>query len=190
MTRRSGRPYGSGSSRTAWTRLKMAVFAPMPRAMVRMATAAKPGARVRRRNAYFMSATANPPAIRYLDDGESECVETSSDAVGAEGEVRADGDEQEQHESRDAHQVGARDRASPLRLGAGQGRESGENDGEGQPGEPGHRAWKLQDPIQLTGNMSGEPCSRPGPRTSTSPRTGSCSCASSGMRRNRSTMHP
>src|SRR5213083_2404323 len=35
--------YGSGRSTTAFTMLKMAVFAPMPRASVRAATAVKPG---------------------------------------------------------------------------------------------------------------------------------------------------
>jgi len=41
--RRSGSGNGSGLSRTPLTTLKIAVLAPMPRAIVRMATAEKPG---------------------------------------------------------------------------------------------------------------------------------------------------
>src|SRR5271155_4954077 len=42
-----------------WSRrVKMAVFAPMPRARVRMATAVKPGVRARVRRAYFRSRKA------------------------------------------------------------------------------------------------------------------------------------
>jgi hypothetical protein len=44
-TRRSASVYGSGRSSTALTTLKMAVLAPMPRARVRTATIANPGAR-------------------------------------------------------------------------------------------------------------------------------------------------
>src|SRR5215211_1106390 len=40
---RSASGYGSGRRRTALTMLKMAVFAPIPRASVTIATAAKPG---------------------------------------------------------------------------------------------------------------------------------------------------
>jgi hypothetical protein len=42
-TRRSGCGKGSGWSRTTSRMLKMAVVAPMPKASVRMAVAAKPG---------------------------------------------------------------------------------------------------------------------------------------------------
>ena len=41
---RSGSGYGKGRSTTACTTLKIAVVAPMPRAMVSAATRAKPGA--------------------------------------------------------------------------------------------------------------------------------------------------
>jgi hypothetical protein len=41
-TSRSGSAYGSGRSSTALTTLKMAVQAPMPSAIVTIATAAKP----------------------------------------------------------------------------------------------------------------------------------------------------
>src|SRR5215469_8096882 len=40
---RSDPGYGSGRSKTAFTTLKMAVFAPMPSASVRTVTAVKPG---------------------------------------------------------------------------------------------------------------------------------------------------
>src|SRR3954471_22458063 len=42
-TRRSGFWNGSGSRSTAWTTLKMAVFAPIPRARIKTATMANPG---------------------------------------------------------------------------------------------------------------------------------------------------
>ena len=42
-TIRSGARKGSGSIITAWTSVKMAVLAPMPRARVAIVTAAKPG---------------------------------------------------------------------------------------------------------------------------------------------------
>ena len=42
---RSGSPYGSGRSSTAWTTLKIAVLAPMPSASARTTTATKPGLR-------------------------------------------------------------------------------------------------------------------------------------------------
>ena len=45
ITRRSARGNGSGASSSAWTTLKMAVFAPMPSASVKTATAVKPGER-------------------------------------------------------------------------------------------------------------------------------------------------
>jgi hypothetical protein len=50
-TTRDGSRYGGGFRTTARTTLKMAAFAPMPRASVMMAAAAKPGARRRRRTA-------------------------------------------------------------------------------------------------------------------------------------------
>ena len=43
MARRSAFAYGSGRSSSAFTTVKMAVFAPMPIASDRIATAAKPG---------------------------------------------------------------------------------------------------------------------------------------------------
>src|SRR4029077_19035278 len=54
-TRRSGFLYGSGRRRTALVTLKIAVLAPIPRAMVRMAVAAKTGLLRRVRSAYRMS---------------------------------------------------------------------------------------------------------------------------------------
>jgi hypothetical protein len=50
-TRRSGSSNGSGRSRTAFTTLKIAPFAPMPSASVATATAVKPGAWRSRRSA-------------------------------------------------------------------------------------------------------------------------------------------
>src|SRR5580704_7291598 len=43
ITSRSGWSYGSGRSRTAFATLKMAVLAPTPKAIVRMAVSAKTG---------------------------------------------------------------------------------------------------------------------------------------------------
>ena len=43
ITNRSGSEYGSGCKSTPLTTLKIAVFAPMPSASVRIATAVKPG---------------------------------------------------------------------------------------------------------------------------------------------------
>ena len=63
---RTSRPSGSecsrGSSRTPSMTEKMAVFAPIPRANVRIATAAKPGRRSRLRNANRMSCTTSSRA--------------------------------------------------------------------------------------------------------------------------------
>jgi hypothetical protein len=42
-TSRSGALYGNGLSNTAFTTLKMAVFAPIPSARVKTATVVKPG---------------------------------------------------------------------------------------------------------------------------------------------------
>lgn len=55
MTRRSGSGKGNGRSNTAFTTLKMAVFAPMPRASVITAMAAKPGRFKSERTAYRRS---------------------------------------------------------------------------------------------------------------------------------------
>src|SRR6266571_4559750 len=46
---------GSGRSRTVSITLKIALFAPMPRARVKMAMAVKPGAFANIRSAYFRS---------------------------------------------------------------------------------------------------------------------------------------
>src|SRR5207302_3797525 len=54
-TTRSGCAYGSGRSSTAFTTLKIAVVAPMPRASVRIAAAANPGAPRNVRTAYRRS---------------------------------------------------------------------------------------------------------------------------------------
>src|SRR5690606_8108732 len=53
---RAGSRNGSGSSRTAWTRLKMALVAPMPRPSVAIAVAAKTGERCNARSAARTSA--------------------------------------------------------------------------------------------------------------------------------------
>jgi hypothetical protein len=54
-TMRSGDGYGSGLSSTPWTTVNMAVFAPMPSASVRIASAAKPGRLMSIRSAWRRS---------------------------------------------------------------------------------------------------------------------------------------
>ena len=54
-TRRPGSRNGSGSSSTAFTIVKIAVFAPMPSASASTAIIVKPGVRMQRRSAYRMS---------------------------------------------------------------------------------------------------------------------------------------
>jgi hypothetical protein len=55
VTRRSGAAYGSGRSRVASTRAKMALLAPMPRARVAAATSVNAGAFLSCRNANELS---------------------------------------------------------------------------------------------------------------------------------------
>ena len=50
-TSSSGSTNGNGSSSTALTRLKIALFAPMPSAMISTASTAKPGVRAKVRAA-------------------------------------------------------------------------------------------------------------------------------------------
>ncbi|MGH7446554.1 MAG: hypothetical protein ACRELT_03280 [Longimicrobiales bacterium] len=61
-TSRSGDSYGSGRSTTPFSTLKIALFAPIPSARVRMAMNANPGARASERKAYRTS--ENSSAMR------------------------------------------------------------------------------------------------------------------------------
>src|SRR5262245_35976788 len=76
ITSRSGSANGSGRSRTACTRLKIALFAPMPRASARIATAEIAGRALSERKAYLRS-------CRKVSMGPSRPLQRAPPAVGS-----------------------------------------------------------------------------------------------------------
>src|SRR5579862_917799 len=74
-TRRSASRKGRGSNRTACTTLKMAVFAPIPRAMMRTVTRAKPGLLRRSLRANFRFwVNADMANLSIVDERSNSCA--------------------------------------------------------------------------------------------------------------------
>jgi hypothetical protein len=72
VTRRCGSGYGNGRNSTPFTTLKMAVFAPIPKARVITATRVKPGFLPNERSANFRSeiiGSSAPLAAWFADTG-------------------------------------------------------------------------------------------------------------------------
>ena len=90
MTSRSGSAYGSGRRRTAFTTLKMALFAPMPSARESDVRSANTGARANCRNARRRSAESEStriiglPGLAGLDRATDPLCEAGGDRVSDE----------------------------------------------------------------------------------------------------------